>query len=175
MGFEMKNELLGSLLFLTAIAAPAADVSYSKKFGDWTAVVTADAMTDEKRCLATYALDPHVWYTDKDAIKIDYKARGGVQSFQYRFGKSQASEVQAASDDGKDRATIPVFVAEVLDMPYARVRGTTVLNTVISLDISFKGLKAARAALAERCEMEALPSVNSDAPEWSKWQVRQPQ
>lgn len=162
--------LVGGCLLIACGQAAAADVTHTKKFGEWTSVVAADAMTDEKRCYAVYTRDPNVLYTQKDAIRVSFKGRGGVAGFQYRFGKAQASEIQLTDSSDNDWLTVPVFVAEALDQPYARVSGTTVLKGAISMEISLSGLKAARADMAARCEMAALPSAN-EAPEWARWQV----
>jgi hypothetical protein len=157
-------------VFLFCGQGIAADVAHTKKFGEWTSMVASDAMTDEKRCYAVYARDPNVVYTQKDAIKVSFKGRGGVAGYQYRFGKAQASEVQTPDASDNDWVSIPVFVAEALEQPYARVSGTTILKAQISMEISFVGLKAARADMAARCDMSALPSAG-EAPEWARWQV----
>lgn len=164
-----------SVVFLIAIAlmhsAHGADVTYRKVFGDWTVVVGEDAMTDAKICGAIYTKNKAVRYTSKDAFKIDMRGRGGATSFVYRFGKAQASEIESVQDYENNVITVPVHVAEALDAPMLKVRGETVLRTPIDLDISLKGLKDAREAIADKCEMELLPSVAGDSPDWAKWQA----
>mgnify|MGYP003603443820 CR=1 FL=1 len=156
---------------LTAPVSYAAEVAYSKKFEDWIATENADPMTDAKRCAAIYTKDRNVIYTEKDAVKIDYKGRGGVSVFRYRFGRAQSSPEESVTDHENNIITVPVFLSESLDMTHLRVQGTTVLRTAINLEISLKGLKAARAAIATRCNMADLPSIKDGVPEWVKWQA----
>lgn len=152
-------------------SAHSADVTYRKVFGDWAAVVGTDAMTDAAVCGAIYKKDKAVSYTNKDAFKIDMRGRGGATSFVYRFGKAQASEVESVQDYENNVITVPVHVAEALDAHLLKIRGETVLRTPINLDISLKGLKEARAAIASRCDMAELPSAHGGAPDWAKWQA----
>lgn len=165
------RQFLSSCLLLTLLPAAAADVTYSKKFGDWTAIERLDPMTDVKQCLAVYVNDKNIRYTSNDAVKISYMERGGVTSFRYRFGKAQASNPESVMEYENNLIVVPIFFAEALDMPYLRISGTTVLKTAINLEISLKGLKAAREALASRCELPELPSVDSGQKEWGRWQV----
>lgn len=164
-------------LFAVAIAAAATpilaqDVSYKKTFGDWVAFESVDPMTDKKQCSATYVKDKQVLYTSKDAFKISYHGRGGVESYRYRFGKAQASEPESPDANANNWVTVPVFVSEALDAPNLRVQGTTVLKGLISMDISLKGLREARNALAARCGdlFSTLPPAN-EAPAWARWQI----
>lgn len=161
---------------LVAISMPAmaTENNYQRKFGDWLAVVTADPMTDEKRCAAVYTKPvkaKSVLYTGKDAFKIDFKGYGGISMFRYRFGKSVPSEFESVIDADNNVITVPVFVSEALDASSLRVSGESVLRTSVGLDISLKGLKAARNDLALRCSMPDLPSINGGAPDWAVWQA----
>lgn len=165
------RQFLSSCLLLAMLPVAAADVIYSKKFGDWIAIEKSDPMTDEKQCLATYVNDKNIYYTSNDAVKISYIGRGGVTAFHYRFGKSQASNPESVMEYENNLIVVPILFSEALDMPYLRVSGTTVLKTAINLEISLKGLKAAREALASRCELLELPSVDSGQKEWGRWQV----
>lgn len=156
---------------LVGASAHCADVAFSKRFDDWVATEISDPMTDEKHCGAVYVKDKNIIYTDKDAVKIDFKGRGGVSVFRYRFGKARASHQESVQSYDYNVITVPVHLIEALDMPQLRVQGVTVLDTAINLDISLKGLKAARAAIAARCNMPDLPSVKDGTVDWAHWQV----
>lgn len=169
----MRAQTVGVLISIALMhSAHSADSTYSKVFGDWAVVVGADAMTDAQICGAIYTKNKAVRYTSKDAFKIDMRGRGGATSFVYRFGKAQASETESVQDYENNVITVPVHVAEALDAPTLKVRGETVLRTPINLDISLKGIKEARAAMANKCDMEPLPSVAGDAPDWARWQAQ---
>ena len=137
-------------------------------------MVALDPMTDEKRCVAVYVKDVKarsVYYTSRDAFRIDFKGHGGVTMFRYRFGKSIPSEFESVTDADNNTITVPVFVNEVLDAPSLRVSGESVLRTVLDLNISLKGLKAARNELVKRCSFADLPSMHGGgAPDWA-WQA----
>lgn len=161
-------------LLAIALPAVASDITYQKKFGDWRAVISTHPMTDEQICTVMYEKPVkarNVYYTSKDAFKLDFKGHGGITTFQYRFGKAIPSEMETVPDVDNNVITVPVFVAEVLDMPNLRLTGGTVLRTGISLDISLKGLKEARNSLAKRCSWSDLPPLNGGAPDWAVWQV----
>lgn len=170
----MRGALVAAIMAVAALPSHSLEISYKRTFGDWMAVESTDPMTDEKQCNVVYAKANNVFYTSKDSFKISQKGRGGVESFRYRFGKSQASNVETVKDYENDMIMVPVLVAEALDAPYLRISGTTVLQTGINIEISLKGLKEARAALATRCNLfSPLPS-SADAPDWAKWQTSPP-
>lgn len=156
---------------LASSAVYAADVKTKKQFGDWIAVVATDSMTDKQVCGAIYAKDRKVSYVDVDAFRVDMKGRGGVTMFRYRFGKSTPSEYISVYEVDNDVMKIPVFSSDVLEQPNLRLSGQTVLKTSISMDISLKGLKAARQYLGRNCSMEELKSIADGAPDWAAWQV----
>lgn len=172
----MRKILLAAAIIATTLPGQAQEASYKKTFGDWVAVVTTDPMTDKKQCSATYVRDKHVLYSSKDAFKISYHGRGGVGSFRYRFGKARASQTEIPEPSANNWITVPVFIADALDAPHLRIQGTTLLQGLISMDISLKGLKEARNALAARCGdmFLELPSVDA-APTWARWQIAPPE
>lgn len=161
--------LLASMATLSTFAA-ADEVSYRKQFGDWTAVITANAMTDEQVCGALYSKDNSIVYTSRDSFKVNMRGKGGASFFRYRFGKSVPSHGETVTDDENSVISVPVFISEVLTLPNLVVTGETVTREPISINISLKGLSAARAALQQRCTgMVALPSMQ-ELPDWA-WQA----
>ncbi|MBB6579584.1 hypothetical protein HNP33_003698 [Comamonas odontotermitis] len=169
----MRSFVFFALGFGAAVgtAFSADDSKYTKKHGDWLAIATASAMTDEKVCVAQYSKDSNIIYTSSDKIEIDYSRRGGVDNYQYRFGKSHPSEIAITQSYEKEKISVPVLVLESLDQGRLLIQGATVLKAPINLDVSLKGLKEARADIASKCEMNDMRSIANGAPDWATWQA----
>lgn len=163
--------LMAAMVVALPVLATAADEPTSKKFGDWIFIQLEDPMTDAKKCFLSYAREKAVTFNVDNAFRINYKGRGGVTLFQYRFGKASASEPESVKDYEGDVITIPALLIEVFDQPTLRVTGEKVVGGGINLEISLKGLKEGREAMAKSCDVADLPSIADGKRAWANWQV----
>lgn len=177
MEFGFLSSRLIILAFFLAIGASdkvfSAEPSYHKQYGDWIVQIKTDAMTDEQICFARYMHDTNVFYSKNDVFNASYVQRGGVKSYRYRFGKATPSEIDFRRSYENDSLNVPVFHADALELKVLRIMGETVLQAPIDLEISLKGLIEARADMAERCDMNELPTIASGKNAWGVWQSRQ--
>ena len=169
----MRSFVVGVVALALSFVALAKGESV-KKFGDWHVIISSNPMTDARICGVGYLKAENIVYTTGDLIRIDYSRKGGVANYQYRFGKSQASEIETTTSDESDEIRIPVLVSESLEQGALKVVGQTVLKAPISLDISLKGLKEAREDMARRCDLKPMRSIANGAPGWAAWQALPP-
>jgi len=158
-----------------AATAHAADVKVVKKFDEWILIQHEDPMTDAKQCFLSYGKDKTITFNTDNTFRVNYEGRGGVTDFQYRFGKASASEPMSVKDYEGSLIKIPALLVEVFDQPNLRVSGQKVIGGSIDLNVSLKGLKAGREAMAALCEVAELPSIKDDKRSWANWQVTAPQ
>jgi hypothetical protein len=117
--------------------------------GDWSVRKSKDPMTDKVRCTGLYLKRFDVQLT-MDTLYISLRGRGGVRSYRLRLDEQPARSTEIASKMERDLSALGITGGHFRDLLTAqrlRISILTVLNNVVSEDISLLGFAEAHAVI----------------------------
>jgi hypothetical protein len=133
-------------LLATAAVAAAAD--------RWQLAERTDRMTDAKVCTLGYTGNPRIWF-ESNQLVISFHGLGGVDSFRYRIDKHPASELRLGEQWGRGSISIQDWNDELSEGSTLIVDAMTfVPKRPVNMTIDLRGLKAAKAKMRSRCQLE---------------------
>lgn len=113
-------------------------------------------MSDSFECVLSYKRDSNIFYNDEDRMVVNYRGRGGVSGYRYRVDSQPASSYKLTERGKSNYVDIPVRDPAFFNGKVLRIKGLTMLESLIDLEIDLTGLKEARAEMASICKLPPI-------------------